>query len=250
MRGDFHEQTAQEGAATISDSQSRWSMFIEILKINIGLAAALLGAFAVVFSDPTKIPDGWPKWILIGVSLAALLALSLSLIAIIKINSIITDHGWAFEDASDASFEDIDDRARRANTFTLGGFSCLVLSGTLIVLFLGIRVLSPPSSPPSVADELARFRQEQTASFQGTKDAFASGLAGIADQIRATDASSPAAGEKGSEDLTNKMGELNTALQAKIAVLEKRQADLEQQLQSLRSRAPSQSSSSRARHHP
>ena len=49
--------------APFENSQKRWATYIEMLKLDIGLAGGLLGAFALVFSDPTKVPGtsevGW-----------------------------------------------------------------------------------------------------------------------------------------------------------------------------------------------
>jgi hypothetical protein len=220
--------------SAFDDSQKRWATFLEYLKVDIGLAGALLGAFALVFSDPSKIPSGFAKWVLAGVTVATLLSLVFSMVSIIWINKLFIDRAEAIETKAGKSvFDHLDKEAGHISLITLLGFLFLALSGLFIVCFIFLRASLPvpsPSAVPSVTDELGKFRQEETVDIQRLQSALSAGIANIADRLNQLIAIQQ-------KDHANVIGALNGVtgpLQARISDLERKQAELERELRQSR----------------
>ena len=229
-------------SSPFDDSQKRWATYIGMLKLDIGLAGALLGVCALVFSDPSKIPEDSSKWILAGVSVAALLSMGFCLAAIIWINRLVIDFAVAVEEgAPGETYTRLNKQASLVSFITRLGFLCLVLSGLCIVGFIFVRANHPATAPPPVTDELAKIRQEQTTAAQGLQSTLATGIAGLGDKIdhlAAIQQSYASAQQQNRNDLAGQLNQINASLQLKITDLERRQGELERQLQQARQTVP------------
>lgn len=216
--------------SAFDDSQKRWATFLEYLKVNIGLTGGLLGAFALVFSDPSKVPFGFAKWVLAGITVSTLLSLIFSLVSIIWINRLVIDRSEAVEAKADPSeFTRLEREAGWITFINFLGFICLISSGACIVWFILLRIsLTVPSLPaePTVVDELRQIRQEQSKDSQKFQDIVSAGFANLTNRLDLI-----VAQPKDQVNAVRTLTDAVASLQVRISTLEQKQAEFERPLQ-------------------
>jgi hypothetical protein len=74
--------------------KDRYGTLIDFLKILISLSSAILVVAAGLYADQSKIPLGWPKYVLLAAAASVLSNLILSLLAMGTINNLIMNDAW------------------------------------------------------------------------------------------------------------------------------------------------------------
>jgi succinate dehydrogenase hydrophobic anchor subunit len=134
-------QYAQNDRQLAAEGQQKvWTALLEILKLITALSTAIVGAWAIIFSDTAKIPTDWKKWLIVVAIILAVLSVVTSLFAIFHINRQIVgiSRGILSVDETPKS---------RYRIIILGNlaFIFFLFSGLFVIAYVVSRAMSPPT---------------------------------------------------------------------------------------------------------
>jgi hypothetical protein len=137
----------------------RWAGHITFLTITSALAAALIAAFAVIFADPSKIPDVFAKILILLSALFVIVTLGFSLLASAHLSNYLVSS----DQQSSAKRVQIGANITRAAG---AAFFSLFISGVLLLAFLFWVVLFTSDGNPtqSSTDRSPPWQTEGTTS--------------------------------------------------------------------------------------
>lgn len=118
------------------NDKDKWSAHLEFAKLVLALASALLTATAIIYADPTKIPRGASRYILLLCDASLLGTLIFSVLASIALSNLLVN-------SDDTDTDRRRQRAARVTTFSGLAFYFLMASGAFLLIFFFCKVYWP-----------------------------------------------------------------------------------------------------------